>query len=76
RHPVTGQPLLVNGVLQAARDRGNFQGQALLSYEPSPGKVFFLGYSRVMDGAYGYDLGAKRLLQDGFFVKLSYLFRM
>jgi hypothetical protein len=76
RHPVTGQPLLIGGTLQAARERGNFQGQALLSYEPSPGTVFFIGYSRVMDGPYGYELGEKSLLEDGFFIKLSYLFRM
>ena len=76
RHPESGQPILVNGVLETARDRGDFQGQALLSYEPSPGTVFFFGYSRIMDGLSGYALGPKRLLQDGFFVKLSYLFRM
>ena len=76
RHPESGQPILVNGVLEAVRDQGGFQGQALLSYEPSPGTVFFFGYSRIMDGLSGYALGPKRLLQDGFFVKLSYLFRM
>ena len=76
QHPVTGQPLVVRGVLQAARSRGDFQSQALLSYEPSPGTVVFLGYSRVMDGPYGYSLGDKGLRSDGFFVKVSYLFRM
>lgn len=75
QHPVTGQPLLVDGVLRGPRERGNFQTQALLSYEPSPGTVFFLGYSRLMDGPYGYDLGDKDALRDGFFVKLSYLLR-
>ncbi len=74
-HSVTGQPLLINGVLQGPRDRGNFQTQGLVSYEPSPGTVFFLGYSRLMDGPYGYGLGRKETLQDGVFVKVSYLLR-
>lgn len=76
RHPVTGDPVLINGVLQEERERGNFTGQLLVSFEPSPGTIFFLGYSRVMDGPYGLQLDRKELLQDGFFMKLSYLFRM
>ncbi|MBT8487366.1 MAG: hypothetical protein HKO77_10945, partial [Gemmatimonadetes bacterium] len=76
RHPVTGDPVLINGVLQNERERGNFTGQLLVSFEPSPGTIFFLGYSRVMDGPYGLELRSKELLQDGFFMKLSYLFRM
>lgn len=76
RHPVTGQAVLRSGTVQAERERGNFQAQMLMSLEPSPGTVFFLGYSRVMDGPFGYELSRKDLLQDGFFVKLSYLFRM
>lgn len=76
RHPVTGERVLVDGVLQDARERGNFTGQLLVSFEPSPGTIFFVGYSRVMDGPYGIRLTRKELLQDGFFTKLSYLFRM
>ncbi len=76
RHPVTGDPVLINGVRQDQRERGNFTGQLLVSFEPSPGTIFFLGYSRVMDGPYGLQLRSKELLQDGFFMKLSYLFRM
>ena len=75
RHPVTGQPILINGVRQDARERGDFQGQVLVSYEPSPGTIFFAGYSRLMDGPYGYRLGEKETVNDGFFVKISYLFR-
>ena len=76
RHPVTGDRVLIGGVLQDARERGNFTGQLLASFEPSPGTIFFLGYSRVMDGPYGVRLTRKELLRDGFFMKLSYLFRM
>lgn len=76
RHPVTGQAVLVDGVLQDTRERGDFTGQVLVSFEPSPGTIFFVGYNRVMDGPYGLRLDRKELLQDGFFMKLSYLFRM
>ena len=72
---VTGQPLLLGGDIVGPRDRGNFQTQGLISYEPSPGTVFFLGYSRLMDGPYGYDLGPKEALRDGLFLKASYLLR-
>lgn len=49
--------------------------EALVGYEPSPGTVFFLGYSRRME-----DFGAFRFDQvetqaDGLFLKLSYRFR-
>lgn len=76
RHPVTGQPLLIDGDVQDAEERGDFQGQALLSYEPSPGTIFFVGYSRLMDGPYGYRLARKNPVTDGFFIKLSYLLRL
>lgn len=76
RHPVTEQPVLIGGAPQGDRERGDFTGQALISFEPSPGTILFLGYSRVMVGPYGIPLGDKELQQDGFFVKLSYLFRV
>lgn len=76
RHPVTGQPVVIGSVLQDARERGDFTGQALIQYEPSPGRILFLGYSRAMVGPYGHRLADKDLQQDGLFVKLSYLFRM
>lgn len=76
RHPVTGQAVLINGTLAEQRERGNFTGQALVSFEPSPGTIFFVGYSRVMTGPYGLPLDEKELRQDGLFMKLSYLFRL
>lgn len=76
RHPVSGLPIVVAGELQEATDRGDFQSQFRVSYEPSPGTIFFVGYSRLMQGASDYRLGSKDPVQDGFFVKLSYLFRM
>jgi len=76
RHPVTGRAVLIDGVLQDARDRGSFQAQALVSYEPSPGTIVFLGYSQLQEGPFGFEIGPKERQQDGFFAKISYLFRL
>lgn len=80
RDPVTGEAL-------SYCDEGECEGlsgsetndvsvETLLSYEPTPGTVFFIGYSRQME-----DIGAFRFRDtvpqaDGVFVKLSYRFRM
>ena len=46
---------------------------ALFSYQPVPGTVIFAGYgNRLLDR----DDGGLRRESDGFFLKLSYLFRM
>ena len=57
-------------------ESNDFSVETLLSYEPTPGTVFFIGYSRQME-----DIGAFRFRNvqpqaDGLFLKLSYRFRM
>lgn len=76
RDPVSRQPLVVEGERAEARTRGSFEGQFLVSYEPSPGTIFYAGYSRFMRGAYDYRWARMDLMEDGLFVKLSYLFRL
>ena len=76
RDPVSKQPLVVDGTRADARTRGHFEGQFLVSYEPSPGTIFYAGYSRFMRGAYDYRWSRMDVMQDGLFVKLSYLFRV
>ena len=44
--------------------------------QPSPGTVFFVGYSRIMQGDRTFRLSRLSPTADGLFVKLSYLFRM
>jgi hypothetical protein len=73
--PGTGRPLLVAGQVAGEREKGTIQGQFLVQYQPSPGTIFYLGYSRVMEGGYSYGLGGKDPVADGLFLKLSYLFR-
>ena len=75
RDPRTGEPLLLGGEPVEARDRGRFLSQVLFSYEPAPRTVFFIGWSRQMDGDRGLSLGRKDLTAEGFFAKISYLIR-
>jgi hypothetical protein len=74
--PGSGAPLLIGGSPVPARSGGEFQGQLLVQYEPSPGTIFYVGYSRLMEGDRSYDLAKMDPVEDGLFVKLSYLFRM
>jgi hypothetical protein len=76
RDPITGDVLWYDDQPLGSVDRGTFQGQFLLSYEPSPGTIFYAGYSRIMEGVSTYALGRMDPMADGFFVKISYRFRM
>jgi hypothetical protein len=48
----------------------------LFSYQPNPGTVFFAGYGSSLTETLPLKFNDMRRTQDGFFVKLSYLFRM
>lgn len=74
----TENPILIRtatGYRRAtAIDRGGLRADWLFSYQPNPGTVFFAGYG----ASVGSDEFRPTQLQrtsDGFFVKLSYLFR-
>lgn len=49
---------------------------ALFSYQPTPGTVFFAGYSSILEDADDLRVGRLQRSTDGFYVKWSYLFRM
>jgi hypothetical protein len=53
-----------------------FRGDALVSYQPTPGTVFFVGYGSTAIEADALRFNRLRRVSDGFFVKASYLFRM
>ncbi len=74
--PTTGRPLTVDGSTIDAQSQSEFEGQFLAQYQPSPGTVVFIGYSRVMQGERTFRLSRLAPTADGLFVKLSYLFRM
>ena len=74
--PTTGRPLTIGGNPVDARSQGQFEGQLLAQYQPSPGTVVFMGYSRIMQGERTFRLARLTPTSDGLFVKLGYLFRM
>ena len=79
RDPVTGQILSVCEdacALQVGGESHQLYGEVLLSFEPSPGTVFFLGYSRQMDDRSAFSFSGFTPREDGLFLKGSYRFRL
>jgi len=74
--PRTGQPLLVNGDTARAIVTNAFRNDLLFSYKPTPGTVVFLGYGASLTEAEAFRFRNLSRASDGFFLKLSYLFRM
>ena len=76
----TGLPLVSCGdtecVERSGRVNNDFRIEGLLGYEPSPGTVFFFGYTRQMVDARAFGFENVRPTADGLFLKLSYRFRM
>jgi hypothetical protein len=59
-----------------AVQRGGFRADWLFSYQPNPGTVFFAGYGASLGSPQFFSPSDLERTSDGFFVKLSYLFRM
>jgi hypothetical protein len=81
RDPVTGFPILQRNstgkyVATSPRALNDLRMDLLFSYRPNPGTVVFFGYgsSLAEDDAFAFE--NVRRVKDGFFVKLSYLFRV
>ena len=78
--PATGLPLFsclgTTCLARGSSEGHDFSVEGLLSYEPSPGTVFFLGYARQMEDAARFDFRDVQPTADGLFVKISYRFRM
>jgi len=78
----TGLPILIRdpetGIFAPSpafeRNRVRFDG--LFSYQPTPGTVFFAGYSSFLTEPRGLQFDRLRRTNDGFFLKVSYLFRL
>ena len=54
----------------------DFRIDALFSYEPSPGTVVFAGYGSSMTEDGSFQFNRLQRTNDGFFAKMSYLFRI
>jgi hypothetical protein len=77
--PRTGVPLLVDSVLApgaAGSTIREFTTDVLFSYKPTPGTVVLLGYGAALSEPRAFRFSDLRRESDGFFLKLSYLFRM
>jgi len=78
----TGLPILywdaaVGGYRPTARStRNDFRVDWLFSYRPTPGTVVFAGYGSGLEEGDAFRFRGLRRVGDGFFVKLSYLFRV
>jgi hypothetical protein len=76
----TNDPILIrraDGTFHRADavQRSGFRADWLFSYQPNPGTVVFAGYGTTLDGAAFFAPRELERTSDGFFVKVSYLFR-
>jgi hypothetical protein len=78
----TGLPILVwdpsvGAYTRTSRTtRNDFRVDWLFSYRPTPGTVVFAGYGSGLEEPDAFRFRGLRRVGDGFFVKLSYLFRV
>jgi hypothetical protein len=67
--------LFLDGVPTSLSRSRNLRTDWLISYEPSPGTVAFLGYGSTLERPETDGLSRLRRVQDGFFLKVAYQFR-
>ncbi len=71
-----GRQILVHGAPDTGDARNEFRMDWLASYRPVPGTLVYLGYGSSMEEPDDFRFSDLRRTADGFFVKLSYLFRL
>jgi len=71
-----GNPILVNGVLDSGSTLNEFSTDWLFSYRPVPGTLVYLGYGSTLEEPREFRFQDLRRTRDGFFGKISYLFRL
>jgi hypothetical protein len=82
RDPGSGDPILlrdpaINVFTRSGPTSSNtLRTDWLLSYRPRPGTVVFAGYGSGFTGTEGYSVRGLDRTEDGFFFKVSYLFRL
>jgi hypothetical protein len=70
-----GNPIQLGGVADIGSTTNEFTMDWLFSYRPVPGTLVYLGYGSTMDEPEQFRFQGLRRTSDGFFGKLSYLFR-
>ena len=71
-----GTPLRIDGELSEPVDAGELRYDFLISYEPSPGTIVYAGWSRLLEGPETYRYSQLSPVNEGLFLKVSYLFRL
>jgi hypothetical protein len=71
-----GNPILISNVLQTATVTNEFRTDWLFSYRPTPGTLLYLGYGSTMTEPDAFQFHDLQRTADGFFGKVSYLFRL
>jgi Domain of unknown function (DUF5916) len=71
-----GNPILVNGVIDAGDTTNEFSTDWLFSYRPVPGTLVYLGYGSTLEEPREFRFQNLQRTRDGFFGKISYLFRL
>jgi hypothetical protein len=75
----SGNPILIcrgNTCTRGDFNESEFRADVLLSYQPNPGTVIFAGYGSSSTETEAFRFRDLFRTSDGFFVKLSYLFRL
>ena len=81
RYPPTDDPILLRDdatgtyVVSARRTTNELGTDWLFSYRPNSGTVVYLGYGSTLTESHAFAFRELRRVGDGFFFKLSYLFR-
>jgi hypothetical protein len=70
-----GHPILVGGVLDTGEVSNQFSADWLFSYRPVPGTLLYLGYGSTLEEPREFRFQNLHRTRDGFFGKISYLFR-
>ena len=70
-----GNPILTGGVLDTGTKSNEFTADWLFSYRPIPGTLAYFGYGTTMVEPNEFRFSDLERTRDGFFGKLSYLFR-
>ena len=71
-----GNPILVDGVLDTGAVSNEFSTDWLFSYRPVPGTLLYLGYGSTLEEPREFRFQDLHRTRDGFFGKISYLFRI
>jgi hypothetical protein len=71
-----GDPILINGAQQPATTSNEFRMDWLFSYRPVPGTLVYLGYGSTLTEPDAFQFNNLQRSVDGFFGKVSWLFRL